>query len=50
MYCVNENLDAYSHFGFFFNFSFFLSVTLIYNTYGYFFLSFFSVKDFSATT
>ena len=29
VYCVNENLDAHPHLPFFFNFSFFPSVTLV---------------------
>ena len=38
VYCVNENKDANPYFGFFFHFSFFL-LSLLYNTYGHFFLS-----------
>ena len=39
VYCVNENKDAYLYFAFFFvTFSFFL-LSLLYNTYGNFFLS-----------
>ena len=39
VYCVNGNKDANPHFAFFFsNFDFFL-LSLLYNTYGHFFLS-----------
>ena len=38
VHCVNRNSDANPHFAFFFIFSFFL-LSLLYNTYGYFFLS-----------
>ena len=38
VYCVNENKDANPYFAFFFRFSFFL-LSLLYNTYGHFFLS-----------
>ena len=44
VYCVNVNKDANPYFAFFFKFSFFPSVALIYTW------TFFSVKDFSATT
>ena len=44
LYCVNEKKDAYSYFSSFFNFSCFPSVALTY------IWTFFSVKDFSATT
>ena len=46
MYCINENYDAYSHCGFFFQFFTFFLLSLLYNTNVQFFLS----KDFSATT
>ena len=38
VYCVNENSDAYPHFAFFSVFHFFL-LSLLYDTYGHFFLS-----------
>ena len=44
VYCVNKNKDTNPYFSFFFNFSFFPSVTLIIH------MEIFSVKDFSATT
>ena len=44
VYCINENKDSNSFLPSFFNFSFFPSVALIY------IWTFFSVKDFSATT
>ena len=39
VYCVNGNKDANPHFAFFFSIFHFFLLSLLYNTYGYFFLS-----------
>ena len=39
VYSVNENKDAYLYFAFFFSLFHFFLLSLLYNTYGHFFLS-----------